>query len=145
MGNEMERQRLCPRLFLLHHEDENGRCYKQHVWRLPVSTSAPLHGHGSHDNMVKCSSAMMRDKGLSLYWNVCILVGDAFCLRVNLCVVGLHRTLQPCIDYIITAGWSIVTCVVSTGIYLNGEDNGDVLLYTSHGGNCVGNHTWAHG
>ncbi|KAF6982061.1 hypothetical protein CFC21_000497 [Triticum aestivum] len=91
------------------------------------------------------ASSKMLSRGLWLYRDVRIvgpipgvLVGDAFHYRAELCVVGLHCTPQAGIGYIpaslVSEGHPVATSIVSSGGYLDDEDNGQVLVYSGSGG-----------
>ncbi|KAI9094794.1 hypothetical protein K1719_026600 [Acacia pycnantha] len=65
-------------------------------------------------------------------------VGDLFLYRMELLVVGLHCQTQAGIDYL-PASMSpnrepIATSVIVSGGYEDDIDDGDVIIYTGHGG-----------
>lgn len=67
-----------------------------------------------------------------------INVGDLFLYRMELLVVGLHCQTQAGIDYL-PASMSpnrepIATSVIVSGGYEDDVDDGDVIVYTGHGG-----------
>ncbi|XP_028768476.1 histone-lysine N-methyltransferase family member SUVH9-like [Neltuma alba] len=67
-----------------------------------------------------------------------INVGDLFLYRMELLVVGLHGQTQAGIDYL-PASMSpnrepIATSVIVSGGYEDDIDDGDVIIYTGHGG-----------
>ncbi|CAH2079462.1 unnamed protein product [Thlaspi arvense] len=67
-----------------------------------------------------------------------VQVGDIFFFRLELCVMGLHGQTQAGIDYLIGSrssnGEPIATSVIVSGGYEDDDDQGDVILYTGHGG-----------
>ncbi|XP_006414898.2 histone-lysine N-methyltransferase family member SUVH9 [Eutrema salsugineum] len=67
-----------------------------------------------------------------------VQVGDIFFFRLELCVVGLHGQTQAGIDYLIGSrssnGEPIATSVIVSGGYEDDDDQGDVIMYTGHGG-----------
>eukprot|EP01018_Ginkgo_biloba_P012711 Gb_11902 [translate_table: standard] len=64
-----------------------------------------------------------------------IEVGDQFHYRIELSIVGLHRPLQAGIDFLKQGRLQVATSIVASGGYEDDVDNGDVLVYTGHGGN----------
>uniref|UniRef100_A0A1J3GIA2 Histone-lysine N-methyltransferase family member SUVH9 n=1 Tax=Noccaea caerulescens TaxID=107243 RepID=A0A1J3GIA2_NOCCA len=87
--------------------------------------------------MKECGLWMNRDKRIvgSIPG---VQVGDIFFFRLELCVVGLHGQTQAGIDFL-TGGLSsngepIATSVIVSGGYEDDDDQGDVILYTGHGG-----------
>ncbi|CAJ1941934.1 unnamed protein product [Sphenostylis stenocarpa] len=67
-----------------------------------------------------------------------IMVGDLFLFRMELCVVGLHGQIQAGIDYlpasVSPSGEPIATSVIVSGGYEDDLDDGEVIIYTGHGG-----------
>lgn len=67
-----------------------------------------------------------------------IYIGDVFCYRMELCVLGLHGQVQAGIDFVTSSqspnGEPIATSIIVSGGYEDDEDQGDVLVYTGHGG-----------
>ncbi|CAH8328568.1 unnamed protein product [Eruca vesicaria subsp. sativa] len=67
-----------------------------------------------------------------------VQVGDIFFFRLELCVMGLHGQTQAGIDYLIGSrssnGEPIATSVIVSGGYEDDDDQGDVIIYTGHGG-----------
>ncbi|XP_020575298.1 histone-lysine N-methyltransferase family member SUVH2-like isoform X1 [Phalaenopsis equestris] len=67
-----------------------------------------------------------------------IFVGDVFFFRMELYIIGLHGQVQAGIDYVparrSSCGEPIATSIIVSGGYEDDEDNGDVLIYTGHGG-----------
>ncbi|GJZ79338.1 histone-lysine N-methyltransferase family member SUVH9-like protein [Tanacetum coccineum] len=57
---------------------------------------------------------------------------------MELCAVGMHGQAQAGIDYLTSShnsnGESIATSVIVSGGYEDGEDAGNVIVYTGHGG-----------
>ncbi|XP_043715340.1 histone-lysine N-methyltransferase, H3 lysine-9 specific SUVH5-like [Telopea speciosissima] len=68
-------------------------------------------------------------------------VGDEFHFRVELAIVGLHRTFQSGIDYTKVDGKILTISIVATGRYDADElDKSDVLVYSGEGGRPMGGH-----
>ncbi|KAK4355895.1 hypothetical protein RND71_024866 [Anisodus tanguticus] len=65
-------------------------------------------------------------------------VGDEFQYRVELAIVGVHRLYQAGIDYMKQRGMLIAISIVSSGVYDDGLEDADVLIYSGQGGNVVG-------
>ncbi|MED6219243.1 Histone-lysine N-methyltransferase member suvh2 [Stylosanthes scabra] len=67
-----------------------------------------------------------------------VCVGDVFLYRMELCVVGLHGQTQAGIDYLPASlssnGEPIATSVIVSGGYEDDMDEGDVIIYSGHGG-----------
>ncbi|VVB01304.1 unnamed protein product [Arabis nemorensis] len=67
-----------------------------------------------------------------------VQVGDIFFFRLELCVVGLHGQTQAGIDFLTGSlssnGEPIATSVIVSGGYEDDDDQGDVIIYTGHGG-----------
>ncbi|KAK7360749.1 hypothetical protein VNO77_02758 [Canavalia gladiata] len=67
-----------------------------------------------------------------------VFVGDLFLFRMELCVVGLHGQIQAGIDYLpgsmSSSGEPIATSVIVSGGYEDDMDDGEVIVYTGHGG-----------
>ncbi|KAL1338888.1 hypothetical protein HN51_033487 [Arachis hypogaea] len=67
-----------------------------------------------------------------------VFVGDVFLYRMELCVVGLHGQTQAGIDYLPASmssnGEPIATSVIVSGGYEDDMDDGDVIIYSGHGG-----------
>nr|XP_043613086.1 histone-lysine N-methyltransferase family member SUVH9 [Erigeron canadensis] len=91
------------------------------------------------------ASSVMKQRGLWLNRDKRIVgaipgihVGDVFFFRMELCVVGMHGQVQAGIDYLSSSqssnGEPIATSVIVSGGYEDDEDNGDVIVYTGHGG-----------
>ncbi|KZV45366.1 histone-lysine N-methyltransferase family member SUVH9 [Dorcoceras hygrometricum] len=91
------------------------------------------------------AAALMRERGLWLNRDKRIVgdipgvtIGDIFCFRMELCVVGLHGQPQAGIDYVPAShssnGEPIATSVIVSGGYEDDEDSGDIVIYTGHGG-----------
>ncbi|KHM99040.1 Putative histone-lysine N-methyltransferase, H3 lysine-9 specific SUVH9 [Glycine soja] len=91
------------------------------------------------------ASAVMRNCGLWLNRDKRIVgaipgvcIGDVFLYRMELCVVGLHGQPQAGIDYLPASmssnGEPIATSVIVSGGYEDDVDEGDVIIYSGHGG-----------
>ncbi|KAF8088537.1 hypothetical protein N665_0538s0032 [Sinapis alba] len=91
------------------------------------------------------AASMMKDRLLWLNRDKRIVgsipgvqVGDIFFFRLELCVMGLHGQTQAGIDYLIGSrssnGEPIATSVIVSGGYEDDDDQGDVIIYTGHGG-----------
>lgn len=91
------------------------------------------------------ASALMRNCGLWLNRDKRIVgaipgvcIGDVFLYRMELCVVGLHGQPQAGIDYLPASmssnGEPIATSVIVSGGYEDDVDEGDVIIYSGHGG-----------
>ncbi|XP_071718436.1 histone-lysine N-methyltransferase family member SUVH9-like [Rutidosis leptorrhynchoides] len=91
------------------------------------------------------ASAIMRDCGLWLNRDKRIVgpipgvnVGDVFLCRMELIVLGIHGQVQAGIDYLCSNqssnGEPIATSVIVSGGYEDNEDQGEVIVYTGHGG-----------
>ncbi|KAJ1394941.1 hypothetical protein SESBI_33766 [Sesbania bispinosa] len=91
------------------------------------------------------ASAVMRNCGLWLNRDKRIVgaipgvcIGDVFLYRMELCVVGLHGQPQAGIDYLPASmssnGEPIATSVIVSGGYEDDLDEGDVIIYSGHGG-----------
>ncbi|KAK7317760.1 hypothetical protein RJT34_02251 [Clitoria ternatea] len=91
------------------------------------------------------AAALLRDRGLWLNRDKRIVgaipgifVGDLFLFRMELCVVGLHGQIQAGIDYLPGSmspnGEPIATSVIVSGGYEDDMDDGEVIVYTGHGG-----------
>ncbi|KAK1426389.1 hypothetical protein QVD17_15060 [Tagetes erecta] len=91
------------------------------------------------------NATLMKDRGLWLNQDKRIVgpipginVGDVFCYRMELCVLGIHGQTQAGIDYLSSKqsanGEPIATSVIVSGGYEDDEDSGDVIIYTGHGG-----------
>lgn len=93
------------------------------------------------------AAALMRKRELWLYRDKRIVgpipgvyVGDVFLFRMELCVIGLHMQIQAGIDYLpksrCSNGEPIATSVIVSGGYEDDMelDDGDVIIYTGHGG-----------
>ncbi|XP_071719757.1 histone-lysine N-methyltransferase family member SUVH9-like [Rutidosis leptorrhynchoides] len=91
------------------------------------------------------AAAIMRDSGLWLNRDKRIVgpipgvnVGDVFMFRMELCVLGIHGQTQAGIDYLSSSqssnGEPVATSVIVSGGYEDDEDQGDVIVYTGHGG-----------
>lgn len=67
-----------------------------------------------------------------------IYVGDLFFYRMELVVLGLHCQSQAGIDFLPASmspnGEPIATSVIVSGGYEDDIDDGDVIIYTGHGG-----------
>lgn len=67
-----------------------------------------------------------------------ICIGDVFFYRMELVVVGLHGQPQAGIDYLPASmssnGEPIATSVIVSGGYEDDVDEGDVIIYSGHGG-----------
>ena len=64
-----------------------------------------------------------------------IEVGDTFCYRVELAIIGLHSHFQNGIDYMEKDGKVLAISVVDSGRYANDKESSDVLIYLGQGGN----------
>ncbi|CAN6453862.1 unnamed protein product [Victoria cruziana] len=67
-------------------------------------------------------------------------IGDMFYFRMEMCLVGLHAPSMAGIDYM-TAKFGeiedpVAISIVSSGVYEGDVDDGDVLIYSGHGGSC---------
>ncbi|CAL0318553.1 unnamed protein product [Lupinus luteus] len=87
--------------------------------------------------MRNCGLWLNRDKRIvGAIPGVCI--GDVFLYRMELCVVGLHGQPQAGIDYLPASfsanGEPIATSVIASGGYEDDLDEGDVIIYSGHGG-----------
>lgn len=91
------------------------------------------------------AAKLMKDRGLWLNRDKRIVgsipginIGDLFLFRMELCVVGLHGQAQAGIDYLpgsrSSNGEPIATSIIVSGGYEDDHDEGDVLIYTGHGG-----------
>jgi len=91
------------------------------------------------------AAGLMRERGLWLNREQRIvgaipgiLVGDVFLFRMELCVFGLHGQIQAGIDYLpgsmSSCGEPIATSVIVSGGYEDDFDEGEVIVYTGHGG-----------
>ncbi|CAJ2674201.1 histone-lysine N-methyltransferase family member SUVH9-like [Trifolium pratense] len=91
------------------------------------------------------ASAVMRNHGLWLNRDKRIVgaipgicIGDVFIYRMELVVVGLHGQPQAGIDYLpgsmSSNGEPIATSVIVSGGYEDDVDQGDVIIYSGHGG-----------
>ncbi|XP_058724115.1 histone-lysine N-methyltransferase family member SUVH9-like [Vicia villosa] len=91
------------------------------------------------------ASASMRDKGLWLNRDKRIVgpipgicIGDVFLYRMELVVTSLHGHPQAGIDYLpgsmSSNGEPIATSVIVSGGYEDDVDQGDVIIYSGHGG-----------
>ncbi|CAH8338711.1 unnamed protein product [Eruca vesicaria subsp. sativa] len=91
------------------------------------------------------AASMMKDRFLWLNRDKRIVgsipgvqIGDIFFFRLELCVMGLHGQTQAGIDYLIGSrssnGEPIATSVIVSGGYEDDDDQGDVIIYTGHGG-----------
>ncbi|KAK7386867.1 hypothetical protein VNO78_27210 [Psophocarpus tetragonolobus] len=91
------------------------------------------------------AASLMRNHGLWLNREKRIVgsipgvwVGDLFLFRMELCVVGLHGQIQAGIDYLpgsmSATGEPIATSVIVSGGYEDDMDDGEVIVYTGHGG-----------
>ncbi|XP_017699205.2 histone-lysine N-methyltransferase, H3 lysine-9 specific SUVH6-like isoform X1 [Phoenix dactylifera] len=60
-------------------------------------------------------------------------VGDEFHLRVELCIVGLHRQHQAGIDFVNQGKTNLAISIVSSGRYSDVKDKSDVLIYSGSG------------
>lgn len=91
------------------------------------------------------AASMMKDCFLWLHRDKRIVgsipgvqVGDIFFFRLELCVVGLHGQTQAGIDFLTGSlssnGEPIATSVIVSGGYEDDDDQGDVIIYTGHGG-----------
>ncbi|WJX10494.1 Histone-lysine N-methyltransferase member suvh2 [Trifolium repens] len=91
------------------------------------------------------ASAIMRSHGLWLNRDKRIVgaipgvcIGDVFLYRMELVVVGLHGQPQAGIDYLpgsmCSNGEPIATSVIVSGGYEDDVDQGDVIIYSGHGG-----------
>ncbi|KAJ9700834.1 hypothetical protein PVL29_006249 [Vitis rotundifolia] len=91
------------------------------------------------------AAKLMKDRGLWLNRDKRIVgsipginIGDLFLFRMELCVVGLHGQAQAGIDYLpgsrSSNGEPIATSIIVSGGYEDDQDEGDVLIYTGHGG-----------
>ncbi|CAA0827100.1 Histone-lysine N-methyltransferase family member SUVH9 [Striga hermonthica] len=103
-------------------------------------------------NLRKCrtrahlkAAAVMRERGLWLNRDKRVVgtipgveIGDVFFVRIEMCVVGLHGQSQAGIDYVpISQSLNrepIATSIIVSGGYEDGEDAGDVIVYSGHGG-----------
>ncbi|PIN04979.1 histone H3 (Lys9) methyltransferase SUV39H1/Clr4, required for transcriptional silencing [Handroanthus impetiginosus] len=101
------------------------------------------------------ASALMRHSGLWLNRDKRIVgdipgvsIGDVFFFRMELCVVGLHGQPQAGIDYVPASqssnGEPIATSIIVSGGYEDDEDQGDVIVYTGHGGQDKNNKQVVH-
>ncbi|CAJ2636150.1 unnamed protein product [Trifolium pratense] len=115
-----------------------------------VDVETPKRRRGRVRNRIRGdmrAAALMRKRELWLYRDKRILgpipgiyVGDLFLFRMELCVVGLHMQIQAGIDYLPKSkspnGEPIATSVIVSGGYEDNMelDNGDVIIYTGHGG-----------
>ncbi|KVH07493.1 histone-lysine N-methyltransferase, H3 lysine-9 specific SUVH1-like [Cynara cardunculus var. scolymus] len=65
-------------------------------------------------------------------------VGDIFFFRMEMCLVGLHAPIMGGIDYLtvkVSADEEpVAVSIVSSGGYEDDGDDGDVLIYSGHGG-----------
>lgn len=91
------------------------------------------------------AASLMRERGLWLNRDKRIvgaipgiMVGDLFLFRMELCVVGLHGQIQAGIDFLpasmSSTGEPIATSVIVSGGYEDDMDDGEVIVYTGHGG-----------
>ncbi|XP_047309414.1 histone-lysine N-methyltransferase, H3 lysine-9 specific SUVH1-like [Impatiens glandulifera] len=66
-------------------------------------------------------------------------IGDIFFFRMELCVVGLHSPSMAGIDYLNLKASPdediVAVSIVSSGGYEDNDEDGDVLIYSSQGGN----------
>ncbi|XP_010413894.1 PREDICTED: histone-lysine N-methyltransferase family member SUVH2-like [Camelina sativa] len=106
---------------------------------------SPLFGKGRRGRSDMIAASMMKAKGLWLNYEKHIVgpvagveIGDVFFYRMELCVVGLHGQQQAGIDCLTTDRSAtkepIATSIIVSGGYEDDEDQGDVLVYTGHGG-----------
>ncbi|CAE6198978.1 unnamed protein product [Arabidopsis arenosa] len=105
-----------------------------------------LHGFGGRKGRPDSKAAsLMKDCMLWLNRDKRIVgsipgvqVGDIFFFRLELCVMGLHGQTQAGIDYLTGSlssnGEPIATSVIVSGGYEDDDDQGDVIMYTGHGG-----------
>ncbi|PWA38064.1 histone H3-K9 methyltransferase [Artemisia annua] len=67
-----------------------------------------------------------------------VYVGDVFCFRIELCVVGIHGLPQGGIDYLASShsssGEPVATSIIVSGGYEDDQDSGDEIIYTGQGG-----------
>ncbi|KAL1815146.1 hypothetical protein ACET3Z_017720 [Daucus carota] len=67
-----------------------------------------------------------------------IEVGDIFFYRIEMCTVGMHAPTMAGIDYLNVKASAddepVAVSVVSSGAYEDEGDDGDVLIYSGHGG-----------
>ena len=106
--------------------------------RLQLTDLRKARGDLRASNMMKnCGLWLNRDKRIvGAIPGVC--VGDVFLYRMELCVVGLHGQPQAGIDYLPSSmssnGEPIATSVIVSGGYEDDLDEGDVIIYSGHGG-----------
>ena len=67
-------------------------------------------------------------------------IGDTFCYRVELCIIGLHSHFQNGIDYMVIDEKILATSVVDSGRYANDKESSDILIYSGQGGNPMVGH-----
>ncbi|KAL8147414.1 histone-lysine N-methyltransferase, H3 lysine-9 specific SUVH1-like [Apium graveolens] len=67
-----------------------------------------------------------------------IEVGDIFFFRLEMCIVGMHAPTMAGIDYLNVKASAddepLAVSVVSSGAYEDDGEDGDVLIYSGHGG-----------
>ena len=91
------------------------------------------------------AAKLMKEQGLWLNRDKRIVgsipginIGDLFLFRMELCVLGLHGQAQAGIDYLpgsrSSNGEPIATSIIVSGGYEDDQDEGDVIIYTGHGG-----------
>ncbi|WJX87623.1 Histone-lysine N-methyltransferase member suvh2 [Trifolium repens] len=145
-----EERRLVAEVALM--EAEMGVGEERNVEGAPagVDVETPIRRRGRVRNRIRGdmrAAALMRKRELWLYRDKRIVgpipgvyVGDVFLFRMELCVVGLHMQIQAGIDYLpksrCSNGEPIATSVIVSGGYEDDMelDDGDVIIYTGHGG-----------
>ncbi|WJX93400.1 Histone-lysine N-methyltransferase member suvh2 [Trifolium repens] len=145
-----EERRLVAEVALM--EAEMGVGEERNVEGAPagVDVETPIRKRGRVRNRIRGdmrAAALMRKRELWLYRDKRIVgpipgvyVGDVFLFRMELCVVGLHMQIQAGIDYLpksrCSNGEPIATSVIVSGGYEDDMelDDGDVIIYTGHGG-----------
>lgn len=135
---------------------EGERQFREHVRKTRIvydslrmflmMEEVKLHGFGGRKGRPDSKAAsMMKDCMLWLNRDKRIVgsipgvqVGDIFFFRLELCVMGLHGQTQAGIDYLTGSlssnGEPIATSVIVSGGYEDDDDQGDVIMYTGHGG-----------
>ncbi|KAJ4745074.1 hypothetical protein LUZ62_079479 [Rhynchospora pubera] len=119
---------------LLQKEESGGSSQKESLPKLKAGNRIDL----TASEIVKGSSDYVKSKDDVVGHVSGVEVGDEFCYRVELHLIGLHRPPQGGIAWTRVNGVPVATSIVTSGGYFDDMDGSGVLIYTGSGGQPTG-------